>query len=165
MIRLFTVSMVAVLGAASAFADTCSGGKTQAIQCDLKPGKSLTVCIGNGEASYAYGPKGAPELAMTQPLGQVDATPWAGVGRSIWEEIVFYNNDVSYAVWMSLDRGEEGFPTSGGVLVARGDQTLADLQCLKGTADVTTFAISDGFERAGFCWDFQAQRFQRNCGN
>ena len=127
--------------------------------------KQLTVCIGGGEASYAFGPKGAPELAITQPLGQAQGTAWAGVGRSIWEEIIFFSGDVSYAVWHSVDRLTEGNPTSGGVVVTKADQTLADLQCKEGTADVSIFAISDGFAAAGFCWDRENYRFARSCAD
>jgi hypothetical protein len=155
----------AALWAGHAIADTCPADKVQVLHCDIKPGKALKVCIGGGEASYEYGPIGKPELAMTQALGQVEGTPWAGVGRAIWEEIVFFNNDVSYAVWISIDRGVVPDPMKGGVLVTRGDQTLANLHCLDGTADVSTFAISDGFEQAGFCWDFDSQRFARECTN
>lgn len=155
-----TLSMMAAFWAASAFA-ACEG-RTTVLDCAIGS-KQLTVCIGGGAASYAYGPKGAPELAVTQPLAQLQGTAWAGVGRSIWEEIVFFNGDVSYAVWHSMDRVAEGNPTAGGVLVTRGDQTLADLQCREGTADVNIFAISDGFAEAGFCWDPANYRFARSC--
>ncbi|MGB3247397.1 MAG: hypothetical protein WBB25_22920 [Sulfitobacter sp.] len=165
MIRTLLSIVGAAFWAASAFAGSCPADKTQVLHCDIRPSKPLTVCIGGGEASYAYGPVGAPELTMIQPLGQAQGTAWSGVGRAIWEEIVFFNNDVTYAVWVSLDRNGEEFPQDGGVLVSRGDQTLADLKCLEGTAEVTTFAISDGFEQAGLCWNRDAQRYQRDCSD
>lgn len=162
MIRTLTLSTMAAFWAASAFA-ACEG-RTTVLDCPIGS-KQLTVCIGGGEASYAYGPKGAPELAVTQPLGQVQGTAWAGVGRSIWEEIIFTNGNVTYGVWHSMDRLTEGNPTDGGVLVTKGDRTLADLQCEPGRAAVTIFAISDGFAAAGFCWDRSNFRYARTCAD
>ena len=154
--------LAAVLAAGTATAEPCPG-QAVVVDCDISSTKRLTVCIGGGQASYAFGPAGAPELALTRPLGEMRGTAWAGVGRSIWEEIIFDVDEVSYMVWHSMDRLAEGNPVSGGVVVQRGDQTLANLECWPGTTAVSIFSISDGFAEAGFCWDRQAGRFELEC--
>lgn len=128
------------------------GGLDVVLNCQIGS-KTLTVCVGDGQATYAFGPDGPPELSLTRPLGQVQATPWPGVGRSIWEDITFENVGVRYTAWISVDRMTEGFPTKGGVIVAQGDQKLADLDCNEGTTEVGVFAIADAMQAAGYCVD------------
>jgi len=162
---VLTAAVFAVALGTGAAEAACDSGQTLVLNCPVSVDKTLNVCIGGGTASYAFGPHGAPELALTLPLADVGATPWPGIGRSIWEEIVFPNNDVQYVVWISLDRMDEARPVSGGVVVRRGEKQLAELPCLEGSAQVGVFAISDGFADAGYCWNFEAQAWSRSCTN
>ncbi|WP_299604589.1 hypothetical protein [uncultured Tateyamaria sp.] len=125
--------------------------------------KTLTVCVGEGQASYAFGPAGSPELSLTRPLGQVQATPWPGVSRSIWEDITFENVGTRYTAWISVDRMAEDLPTRGGVIVAQGEQKLADLDCKTGTAEVGVFAIADAMQAAGYCVDRATGTYAQHC--
>ena len=47
--------------AGSVQAAECPGRNT-VLHCEMKTQKMLTVCIGDGEASYSFGKPGAPEL-------------------------------------------------------------------------------------------------------
>ncbi|WP_299546766.1 hypothetical protein [uncultured Tateyamaria sp.] len=115
--------------------------------------KTITVCAGEGQATYAFGPLNAPELELVMPLGQVQARPWPGVGRSIWEDITFENAGTRYTAWISVDRMAEDLPATGGVIVSHGDQKLADLTCNADTANVGIFSIADAMQAAGYCAD------------
>lgn len=125
--------------------------------------KRLEVHVGAGQASYAFGPSGRPELALTLSLDETIAMPWPGVGRTIWESISFQNNDVTYEVWITLDRLDLGQTTSGGVTVSRSGETLAELQCTEGTAQVGIFAIADAMEAAGYCVDRDQGGYTKEC--
>ncbi|MEM6303282.1 MAG: hypothetical protein AAF744_01085 [Pseudomonadota bacterium] len=162
--KRFLLDLGAAIAASSAAAQACEPGLANVVSCKIGS-KALQVCAGSGQASYAYGPTGAPELAITQRLEEVEARAWNGVGRSIWEEIGFRNNEVTYTVWAAIDRLEEGNPMSGGVVVSRGETVLADLQCQAGTAQVSTFAVSEAFQAAGYCWDRAAERYTTSCDN
>ena len=159
--RLASFIAIAVC-AGSVQAAQCPG-KTTVLHCEMKAQKMLTVCIGDGEASYSFGKPGAPELALTQPLGEVQGRPWPGVGGAIWEEIIFRYNDITYDVFTNTDRMTEAAPQSGGVTVLQGSRELATLNCLDGTATVDPFAVSDGFGAAGFCWDRDDEMYKRTC--
>ncbi|WP_299772668.1 hypothetical protein [uncultured Tateyamaria sp.] len=138
------------------------GGLNVVLNCQIGS-KTLTVCVGEGQATYAFGPSGLPELSLTRPLGQVQATPWPGVGRSIWEDITFENVGTRYTAWISVDRMTEDFTTTGGVMVAQGEQKLADLDCKTGTAEVGVFAIADAMQAAGYCVDRATGTYAQHC--
>lgn len=119
----------------------------------------LSVCAANGQAYYAYGtPDQLPELELITPLRDVDVTPWPGVGGSIWEEMIFTNNDVEYVVWQSMQRDPENTAHSGGVNVReKGAETdlLASLTCDPAIlfSEAGIFAFSDAKIANGQTWD------------
>ena len=125
--------------------------------------KHLTACVGNGAFEYAFGPKDAPELALTVPLDEVAASPWPGVGRSIWEDIAFANNDVTYRVWIAFDRLVENGASDGGVQVEQAGRVIAELQCQEDKAEIGIFAIADAMAAAGFCVDPEQRVYTRSC--
>ena len=125
--------------------------------------KALTVCVADTTVSYAFGPRGAPELALTQRLDEVTATPWPGIGRSIYEDVTFTNGSVAYTAWIAVDRLAENQPRTGGVIVSQGGDTLADLTCNQGTAEIGVFALADAMAGAGYCVDRSAGAYAREC--
>lgn len=148
--RLLAAAMLS-LAPGLAMAQQC-GGLDLVLDCQIGT-KALTVCVGDNQAAYTFGPSGTPELSLTRALGDVQATPWPGVGRTIWEDITFENVGTRYTVWISVDRMAEDLPAKGGVIVAQGDQKLADLTCANGTAQVGIFSIADAMQAAGYCVD------------
>lgn len=160
MIRLALLGLC-LSGAAQAAAPC--GDEILFLDCKISATKSLTVCLGDGKGRYSYGPAAAPELAMTQSFDEMGATPWPGVSRSIWEEVVFINNGISYAVWHSVDRLTDAHETDGGVVVKKGDQKLAELNCRPDTIEMNAFAVSDAFDAAGYCWQRETQSWHRGC--
>lgn len=151
---------VMVAGPAQAL---CADAEKVLMSCTIKDGtKTLDVCHQNGEARYRYGPRnGSTELELSTWIGDLEYYPWGGVGSSIYEEIAFYNGDIRYAVWTSIERNPDAnYPTSGGVTVTRADETLADLQCDIGSV---TARIDDLFEQKeieGVCWNAENFRWR-----
>ena len=143
-------SLALTLAPALAAADC--GAQTLVLDCTIGA-KALTVCVTDATASYAFGPRGAPELALTQGLDEVTATPWPGIGRSIYEDVTFRNGSVSYTAWISVDRLAEDQPTTGGVVVEQNGRRLAELTCNTGTADIGVFAIANAMQAVGYCVD------------
>ncbi|MGV6847705.1 MAG: hypothetical protein ACWA5A_04935 [Marinibacterium sp.] len=148
--------------AGAAQAQSCGAGILM-LRCQIGAGKALSVCFEGGSARYRFGPPAAPELSLTQPLEDLQATPWNGIGRSIWEEVIFSNAAVRYAVWTSLDRLDEAHPRDGGVRVLQGDAELANLTCRTGSVEMSAFAVTDGFAAAGYCWDPSRRVWSRSC--
>lgn len=134
----------------------CDAREKLVMSCTLKGGtKVLDVCHQNGEARYRYGPRqAAPELELSEWIGDLEYFPWPGVGSSIYEEVGFYNGDVRYAVWSAIARDPEvNYPVSGGILVTRADETLADLKCDTGSITTQIDGLFDAKKIEGFCWD------------
>ena len=132
-----------------AFADCRS---TTVLSCPIGK-KQLEVCLDHGTASYSFGPKSRPELALSQPLRDIGYQPWSGVGRAMWDAVTFRNDDTEYTVWTSFDRLEPGAVWEGGVTVERGGQTLAELRCAKGSVAGDLYAVMEAKQAAGQCWD------------
>ncbi len=119
----------------------------------------LSVCAANGQAYYSYGaPDHVPELELVRALRDVDVTPWPGVGGSIWEEMIFANEDVEYVVWQSMRRAPENPEHTGGVgvrTIGAEDDFLASLTCDPETlfSEAGVFAFSDAKLANGQGWD------------
>ena len=122
----------------------CQPGEEPFMTCTFQDGrKAVDVCVHVDQvitASYRFGPTGGtPELALTVPNMDLDYTPWPGVGGSIWERLVFTNNDVEYDVYASRVRGADengnGQPARGGIEVRQNGTVLATLICDKGSVD------------------------------
>lgn len=107
----------------------CDGAKL--LECQIEDSqKHLTLCFDQDEVIYKFGALGAPELELHRDLVDVGHTPWAGVGRSIWNATSLTAGDVIYEVYFSADRlSEQPGAIGGGVTVTRGGKMLADLAC------------------------------------
>lgn len=124
---LFWFAVAAPVGAIA-----CPNGAQTLVSCSLRQGALyLETCLLGDYATYAYGKTGLrPELALARPVTQVDMTPWPGIGRYIWEDFTFFNGDVSYQVFYSIDKlAEAGSGLTAGLTVRQGAQTLAEFSC------------------------------------
>ncbi|MES2816883.1 MAG: hypothetical protein V4720_18420 [Pseudomonadota bacterium] len=138
----------------------CQGD--EAFSCQIGT-KTLEVCYWKGMLTYAYGPEDDPEIFLNERLETVAFTPWPGIGSSLWETVAFANAGYTYEVWTSVERDPEATePRAGGVRVLQGDQTVAELDCDRGTATSMDglYDLKDGI---GQCWDMDAQAWG-TCG-
>ncbi len=116
--------------------------------------KQLEVCLTGATVTYAFGPKGAPELTLSEPLETVAFTPWPGVGGAIWQSVAFTNNGTTYEVWDAIQRGpDETSPREGGINVLRDDALQAQLDCKTGTVTGSVDMLYDAKTSAGQCWN------------
>ncbi|WGW03829.1 hypothetical protein [Tropicibacter oceani] len=151
-----------MLTAGMAFAE-CSAADLF-LSCRIaQNGKLLEVCVEGDAVVYRYGPAGgAPELTLREAAATLGYTPWPGIGRTIWEEVRFFNGDYEYRVNGAIDKmlAVEDSPEakSGGVEVYRGAQRAAALDCAPATVRFDwTAAIGDAKRAAGLDWDPGAQ--------
>ncbi len=126
--------------------------------------KTLQVCETSGTLTYIFGPAGKPELSLAVSIADADFTPWPGIGRTMWDEIAFHNDGVTYRVWASLEKQldpDEPEPVlQGGVQVSRGETDLASLVCNEGSVQSlldTVWTLKTGI---GQCYDREASRWQ-----
>ncbi len=133
-------------------------------QCQFVSGKEVTLRTSAQGMSYVFGrPNAKPELFLLRKYDEIGVTPWNGVGGSIWEVIEFRNADVTYRIWGDFDRMTEAHEITGGIMVERGEEDLARLECLPGTVTYTPFSFSDAYEAAGYCWSFDDSQWQEQC--
>lgn len=126
--------------------------ETTILSCPIGK-KQLEVCLTGPTATYSFGPRGRPELVLSDRIETLDYTPWNGIGRAIWETVVFHNGPVSYEVWASIDRMDRNAAYEGGVSVLKNGNQVALLRCNPGSR-ITDFApLSDAKAQAGLCWD------------
>jgi hypothetical protein len=111
---LFFALLAAPLAAPAQAA--CQGD--EAFSCQVGK-KTLEICYWKGMLTYRFGPEGKPELTLNEPLETVDFMPWPGIGRAIWDSVVFENKGVAYEVWSSFDKLDENAVMEGGVNVMR----------------------------------------------
>ncbi len=107
-------------------------GDMEVMSCQIGT-KVLEICYWKGAVMYSYGPPGRSELDLATPLATADYTPWPGIGRAMWDTLAFYNRDVTYEVWSSIDRMDPKSVMEGGINVLQGGQTIAALSCNRGT--------------------------------
>ncbi|UYV38653.1 hypothetical protein N4R57_06285 [Rhodobacteraceae bacterium D3-12] len=164
--RATVLAAILATSAATSAQSQCASEAQTFLSCTLeKSGKTLSVCVMGNTATYRFGPKGAPELTLSTPLDRLDYRPWNGVGSSIWEEVRFANNDVTYAVYgsilrMAADDGD-GPNLSAGVEVLRGETSLANLSCdQKSVVFPWNETISDAKRAAGLTWDRPSQSWR-----
>jgi hypothetical protein len=153
------IALLLTLLAAPAEA-ACQGD--EAFSCTIGA-KTLQVCYWKGALIYSYGREGKPELTIAEPLETARYTPWPGIGRAIWDAVVFQNEGTTYEVWTSFDRLDETAVLEGGVNVLEGDQTLATLTCDRGSVTHALDSVSDLKAGIGQCWDFDSQSWQTGC--
>ena len=150
------LAVLVVLAATPALAD-CPGEVF--FSCQIKA-RTLELCLTADAVRYSFG-KTTPELTITANLSQVEYTPWDGIGRSMWQSVRFYNAGVSYDVWASIDKmGDAGDPDNvwtGGVIVAQGQVTLAELVCTTPPEPPFIDRLYDAKQSIGQCWDFDTR--------
>lgn len=125
--------------------------------------KELQVCYWKGMLIYQYGPETAPELSLNVTVEEADFTPWAGIGRTMWDSLAFHNDGVTYEVWAAMDKKlEDSEPEpvlQGGVTVMKGGETLASLTCDAGSARSALDTLWDRKTEIGQCWDYEANQW------
>lgn len=148
-------SLVLLIGFAPANAQACSANAMTLFSCTFGGGaKTAEDCLGASDITYRFGPTGeTPELIVeATPVG-VHLTPWNGIGRAIWEEVVITNAGYDYLVHYSAER-DPGGAVSGGIVVAQGGSEVAQLTCDEGTvAGADFYPLYDAKEAAGQCYD------------
>ena len=165
--RFFTLSALASLIAAPALAG-CPAGSVPILACTFQNGaKQVDACQDGTTATYAFGKVGqAPDLALSTPVRDLPFTPWPGIGRSIWADVSFVNQDVTYLLWYNYDKvnaieeaQEAGAPDplSAGILVLKGEEELARLDCDPGSIDTQMDAVFEAKEAQGMCFDFASR--------
>lgn len=147
---------------ASPAAADCAGGE-QVFSCQIGV-KYLEICHIGGDLTYAFGPKGAPDLALSESLLTVNFTPWPGVGSAMWETLAFQNDGYSYEVWTSQERDDVS-PLEAGINVLKGDEMIANMRCVPSTPSQALAGVWDLKESVGLCWDFGNQAWQTTCDN
>jgi hypothetical protein len=148
------IALLAALAATPVIAD-CPG--EQIFSCKIRA-KTLELCLTSAEVRYSFGRAGDPDLILSADVLQVDFIPWNGWGRTMLNQVRFYKDGVTYAVWASIDKQiSEDDPErqwQGGVNVTRGDDPLADLTCSGPPDPPWIDALYDAKQRVGQCWDF-----------
>ena len=165
--RHFLTLALALVPVAAQAQTACPPGATPILSCSFQNGaKWLTSCLDGDRASYAFGKVGrAPDLTLSTAITDLDYRPWPGVGSSIWEEVRFYNRDITYVLWDNYDKAaavDEAQaagapdPLTAGIVVMRGEDQLARLECDPGSIDDRIDAIWPEKEIRGQCWDYDA---------
>jgi len=160
----FSGVLLAMTGWAGAAGAACLPDEQTFMACMIaENGKSLSVCFDADTIHYRFGaPDQPPELALSSPVADIGYTPWPGIGRAIWESVIFPNNGHVYEVFAGFDRMIQEYdpenPAFGGVHVLRDDLVIAELRCAPETLD---FKWGDGLfvakEAAGMTFDLESQ--------
>lgn len=122
--------------------------------------KQLELCLTATTLTYSFGPKGAPEITLTDDLRDVAYFPWPGVGSAIWDSVVFTNRDTAYEVWTSFERDPENTLTEAGINVLNGEQLVAQLTCATGSVTNDLSRLWDAKEAVGQCYNREMQLWQ-----
>jgi hypothetical protein len=155
---------LALILLASPAAADCSPGET-VFSCQAGQ-KALEICYEQETLIYSFGPPGAPELIIAEPLASAAYQPWPGAGSAIWESLTFYNGGYSYEVYTSVDRDPGADQTlQGAVYVLQNGAQVGEVQCDPGTASNSLEVVWDLKEAIGMCWDFANQSWQYSCSN
>ena len=155
-------SALAVLVSATSAAADCPD--LTVLACDMGA-KRLEVCADDARITYAFGPKGAPELTLSNPLDAPGFTPWPGVSRTIWDVVDFVNEDVTYEVFTSTERipaDEAKGPTrTDAVVVLKEEEVLADFRCDPDTVEGSVDLLYDHLTAHGMCFDLETRTWAR----
>ena len=156
--RCFLMAACLALLPVSAIAQNgCFGAGLPLFHCTMKGGaKSLDICMQGNAGYYRFGPGDGPaELILAHTVRDIHLTPWNGVGSSIYEEMEFWAGDVTYQIHYALDRIAADNPNiTGGVLVFKADQVLAELQCDAGSVSERDFyPLFEAKQAAGQCYN------------
>lgn len=134
----------------------CLADQHPILSCQIQnSSKVLTSCQDGTTATYSFGPPDAVELSILSPVETLDYTPWNGIGRSIYEQVIFENAGVGYLLWTAFEKDPEAkHPLSGGIIVQQNGADLASLTCAPGTIVTGIDALFEVMERHGRCWDY-----------
>ena len=124
----------------------------QILNCQIEGSKNHLILSHNeGDMIYQFGPKGAPDLMLSEPKDSFKHTPWSGVGRAIWEAAAFENKGYIYEVWMAFDRHDAienpDKARSAGVTVYKDGNDLATHHCQQSDLEFFAFSIDDAINR------------------
>lgn len=127
-------------------------------------GKAVDICLQGEVVIYSYGPGGgAAELLLARRVEGVGMVPWNGIGRTLWEELTFYNGTYAYAAHYAVDRLAEGAPkVEAGVEVREGERRIARVTCDAGSVTRFDFyPVYEAKEAAGQCWSRERFEWER----
>lgn len=140
----------------------CPQGQEAFISCQIEGRQTeVFVCFDDQVATYSYGPiGGAADLFLSETIEHVDFEPWSGSGKSIYENVTFYNGDYAYNVGGGFDRpfSEEEMLLPirrfGWVEVTESGEHAAGLECIPETVNYGFGGgILDAKVAAGLTWD------------
>ena len=134
--------------------------------CDFGSDRSVSVTHTDTQAVYDFRHP-TNSLRLTRDVTDVHLTPWPGVGRTIWEEVIFTNAGVQYLVYASIDRippedetDEIETQLSGGIRVSRGETLFGELTCQPDTIDFPWGSgLYDAKTAAGQCYDTSSREW------
>jgi len=164
--RFSIILIAASLFATPALAD-CPEGTTPILSCTFANGaKVLDACHDGATATYAFGKAGrAPDLVIETPLTELAYTPWPGIGSAIWDEVGFFNAGIEYHLWQNFDRSpsdaEGTVLVSAGIVVLKGEEELARLNCDTASITPAVDGLWDVFDARGLCFESETQQWQR----
>lgn len=150
MIRAFFISLTLTIVGSPVFAACLDG--PMLFSCTFSHGKkSVHVCQSGTDYTYAYGRIGrAPDLFLQRSLGELDFTPWPGIGRTYWEEVQFKNKSVTYQISFTVDRmsGDRAI-AEGQLAVLEGENRLALLICDEASVRTNFTPLANAWHDAG----------------
>jgi hypothetical protein len=160
-ISIFTIILAAMSGPVFA---TCPASTQTVLSCTMSNGKKvLDVCQDGDFASYAFGKRGQrADMRLKVSIGVLEYTPWNGIGRAIYEQVIFRNRDVSYVVWSAFER-DPGVvdPLRAGIRVEdRNENSLAELRCDAGSIRAGIDSLYAAKERWNMCWSYEQFNWQ-----
>ena len=124
------------------FSCTFNGGKKAVEVCDT------SYWADGDDAAYAFfKSSGAIEKEIIADKASLIATPWNGMGGSIWESVTFFSDDYGYEVWWSAEQAADAEIT-GGITVSQSGVTLAELTCDEGSVQQNMSALIEAIEIA-----------------
>lgn len=150
------------VGAGPAASLACPAENT-ILACDLSGGRALEVCLSGMEVSYRFGPPDKPELHLTTSLIRADYTPWPGVGRAIFESLVFDNQGWRYEPFFVIDRLAANPQLEGGVSVLRDNELVTQVLCQPGTVTENFDRLGAALEDLGLCWNRPIHAWATRC--
>ena len=130
--------------------------------CPVNNGaKQVLVTLEGDMFSYRFGTEKTADLELTAELEDA-YTPWAGVGRYIYESVSFENEGFDYSVYFSVDRNDLEANPELGLIVTKGDEEIARLDCDPKEGNSALFDLTVMLEKNGHCWDFD-NRAWKSC--
>ena len=155
----FLKALIPAIFAATPLWAGCPPGSAVLVNCTLEnAAKVLTTCQIGDQVTYAYGRvNAAPDLQMTRHVRDVHMTPWPGIGMSIWEDFTLVNQGYAYTVFYSFRREPGAMDLNAGVLVSRGDEQLARIECDPASIDFAGNGLPlwDAKHAAGQTWSYE----------